>query len=832
MMAFRNEMLRAIPLRVVQQTFVIFAVLIHGEFSAANENQADFAFFENKIRPVLSQHCYRCHSAEAARQGKLRGGLQLDTREGLRVGGDGGSAVVPGKVAESLLIDALQHKTLKMPPSGKLPDHVIADFVKWVEQGARDPRDGRVVADKYAFDREIALSRWAFQSPQKHQPPVVKDKNWPRDNLDHFVLARLESSALRPGADADRRMLLRRLSFDLIGLPPTRNQMMAFLADDSSRAVEKVVDELLNSRLFAERWARHWLDVVRYAETDAALENNYNWPYAWRYRDWVIKALEQDLPYDKFVAMQIAGDLPSATGDQPSVEGCIAAGFLALGPAEVDRLDELLATTGRAFWGMTLECAKCHDHKFDPISQREYFALGGALSSIRVGDKKRTLPLPGVKDVSEKEFDKYYADLRQLHQREFDAERVLLAVLEQEGATRQLAYLQDVPLSELIKKVQDRPQTLDPEFQRRLGDAHKKWQAAREALEKYQARKSPPAYPALRHGFGDGISPRLLVLAPKSGTKKAEPVPIAFPAAMTKGPQPKLGAKDSARRELAAWATSREHPLTARVFVNRVWLHLFGGRGLVPSPDNFGASGYPPTHPELLDRLAFDFMDSGWSTRQLIRRIVLSRTYQLSSESTQANEAIDPGNALYWRQNRRRLEAEVLRDSMLFASGRLNLESYNGSSILLRPDGGANRGGVEWTEHNHRSIYLPVVRDGMSSFFESFDLASPKLVSGLRESTSNPKQALFLLNSDFVMQQACFMANRVSADVVDDRAAAEAAFQLAYGRSPSRNEEQAALEFVRRISSEQWPDDSDRRKRAWGAFCHTLLASAEFRYVD
>lgn len=803
-------------------------------------------FFEKLIRPVLVKECYSCHSAGAK---EVEGGLTLDTRAGIRKGGDRGAAVVPGNLRRSLVVEAIRHTDdeLRMPPEKKLPADVIVNFEKWIAMGAPDPRDGEaVVADKYKIDIEKARKHWAYQLPQKVEAPDVKQSTWPRTDVDRFVLAALESKGRATVGDADRRTLLRRLSFDLTGLPPTPVEVEAFAAADSSAAFENAVDRLLESPRFGEKWARHWLDVARYAESTGKTVNFY-YPHAWRYRDYVISALNADKPYDQFVREQLAGDLMPSDDPQVKAERMIATGFLAIGPKtlnersglkyELDVVDEQIDVTTQAFLGITVACARCHDHKFDPIPQTEYYAIAGIFRStetcygtVRYINAQRTSPLlslPGEANVA-------MATSR-------------LTVQERKRVEDQIQSVRDS-----IRNMQDRVQQFFASGRISLLQAR---------LDAYDAegnpkllamgvRDKPPAsgfgsrFGSGRRGFGDFTNDGMRTIGDSPVFVRGEPdqpgdsrVPRGTLQMLTTEPL-KAPAKSSGRLEFAEWIASRENPLTARVMVNRVWLQLFG-RGLVPMADDFGLAGRPPTHPELLDHLAIRFVDDSWSVKKLIKYLVMSRVYQLSSTASPAAMEVDPDNTLLWRMAPRRLDAECLRDAMLAVSGQLDTAPPVGSVVARSGEGPVTSFGRNSTlaavndpRNTHRSIYLPVIRDNLPEALALFDGADPSLITADRQQTTVPSQALFLLNNEFVARAS----DAAAGQLLNKNSGAEqvhAAFLQFFGRPPSAAEQTSAERFIgayRAQLSSGRVRESQQERELWSAFCQALFASAEFQY--
>lgn len=789
------------------------------------------AFFEKQIRPVLVDKCYQCHSAEAE---KIKGSLVLDTREGIRKGGDTGPAVVPGNLPASLLIKAIRYadSDLAMPPKkqgGKLPDNVIADFEKWVSMGAPDPRDGKALVAKKSWDSEKGKDHWAFKLPVKAPPPQVKDTAWACNDVDRYVLAELEANGLKPVGDADRRTLIRRVHFDLIGLPPTPEQVEAFINDPSPGAFEKVVDGLLGKPQFGERWGRHWLDVARYAESSGK-ENNIIYPHAWRYRDYVIKAFADDKPYDQFLREQIAGDLLPAKDQTQKAWQQIATGFLAIGPKShntrdprqfaLDLADEQIDAVSQGMLGLTVSCARCHDHKFDPIPQAEYYAMAGIFLSTetrfgtpRFIQNNQATPLLTLSDK---------ANLRDAPPMPPRQIGVLKHQLEQARKER------DEVLAE-SKGSRDRAVFANPKLIRSATQVA----ILEKQLDRYDVYGRPLR---LAMGVQERMFPRdTQLLARGEPDKPLDTVPRGF-VQIVNTKSPSQITQGSGRLELAEWIASPENPLTARVMANRVWLQLFG-TGIVATPDNFGAMGQKPTNQPLLDHLAMSFVENGWSVKKLIRQIVLSHTYQLSSDHSAANFAIDPDNVHHWRMSKRRLDAECIRDAMLAVSGKLDLHQPNGSPVANSegPVLALLRFGALNSERPVRSVYLPIVRDQAPEALAVFDFAEASLVVGDREVTTVPSQALYLMNSVFVQRTAEAMAERLLAQNLRDTDLANAAFQLAFGRSPSTGELQATqlfFETFKVAEATRFQSKESLGKTGLVAFCQGLLGSAEFRYLN
>jgi hypothetical protein len=806
------------------------------------------SFFEKKIRPVLVKECYQCHSAQAE---KVKGKLFLDSRDGIRKGGATGPAVVPGDVKESLMIQALRwtDETFRMPPSHKLPDAVVADFEQWIKMGAPDPRDGS--APKVAW-KEIDIDKgkqfWAFQPPKKVASPAVKNAGWPRGPIDQFLLAAMEEKGLGPVGDAERLTLLRRVYLDLVGLPPSPNEVKAFLADETPDALAKVVDQLLDSPHFGERWGRHWLDVARYGETSGK-QVNFNYPHAWRYRDWVIAAFNADKPYNQFIKEQIAGDLlPYADTKQRATQQ-IATGFLAIGPKDhdersrvqftMDTVDEQIDAVSQAFLGLTVSCARCHDHKFDPIPQKDYYALAGIFKStqplygtIRIIQNNHPSDLIALPADSGQTYygDKLSAAQRETLTKQLDKLKEDRKDLFKDPKKAGNALNMSIFLSIRIATVEGQMASYDSE-----GNPRQLAMGVRDATVG-AGPAGPGGFGKKGPGFGPGGGGFVLGDSPlynrgevdKPGAKVARGLPRVLTSK-----QPNI-AKGSGRKELAEWLASSDNSLTARVMVNRVWLHLFG-RGLVATPDNFGTSGQPPSHPELLDYLAVTFQEDGWSVKKLIRRLVLTRAYQLASRPNAKNVETDPDNVYLWRAARLRLDAEALRDNILAVSGQLEKTPLKGSLLARSGEGytiAVAKFGAD-PKFGNRSVYLPIVRNGLPDVLSLFDFPDPGMVCGQRATTTVPAQALYFLNNPWVVRQAEATADRLLALKLSERDGLDAAYVLCYGRSATDKELTAASAFLGNYSKSLGAGavpSAQQRRATWTAFCQALFASAEFQH--
>ena len=767
------------------------------------QNQADLAFYEKHIRPVLIKNCYECHSAEAD---KLKAGLALDSRDALLKGGDSGRAVVLGEPDKSLLITSLLHTDpdLRMPPEkkgGKLKDETIQNFKEWVRRGLPMPEGSTITTEA---KMEARMDHWAYKPLEEQAPPDVRLAAWPRTETDRYVLAAMEKKGLSPAGDAEPSALLRRVHLDLTGLPPTPEDIRRFQADPSLAAYARIVDELLGSPRFGERWGRHWLDVVRFAESSGK-ETDFAYAEAWRYRDYVIAAFNADKPYDRFIREQVSGDLLPAADARSRADLLIATGFLSIGPKshieknpaqfEMDLIDEQIDAVSQAFLATTIACARCHDHKYDPVSQRDYYALAGifrstdtlfgTFSTVQNNNPGRLHPLPprsglpsAVAPLTDAARKKLEASASK------NAER--LAELAKKGEVATAEYV-----SRRIRLHHDRASL----------DAYEPDGAPKQFITGVVEKKKPSDAPLLFRGEID---------------RPGEVIPRSLPSMSGRADGVKTG---SGRKELADWLASPDNPLTARVMVNRIWLHLFG-QGLVRTPDNFGLSGMTPSHPELLDHLAARFIREGWSVKKAIRNLVLSRTYALATTHLEKNHEIDPDNVLLWRMSPRRLDAETIRDAMLATSGKLVLTPPTGSLVGSYAIGGyvvgANTKQAD-QRSPHRSVYLPNVRNLPHESLALFDMPTGSSVTGQRPQTTVPAQSLYLLNSPYVAELAGLAALRLSKERPGDEShRVTLAYERILNRAPSAAEIASALDFVRSHS------------KGWSALCQSLWCSYEF----
>lgn len=797
--------------------------------STATNPESGVEFFEKSIRPILVERCYKCHSEES---GKRKGGLLLDRREGWHVGGDTGPAIVPGNVDESLVIEAVRYSNpdFEMPPKGKLSAGEIALLERWVKMGTPDPRVGgsSLKPAKRGIDVEKGRRFWSFRPVVKAAVPATRDGSWAYNDIDRFILAQLEQEKLKPVADAGRADWIRRVYFDLIGLPPTPEQIDAFVEDGEAEAYAKVVDRLLASEHFGERWGRHWLDVARFAESSGG-GRTLLYPDAWRYRDYVISSFAGDKPYDQFVREQIAGDLLPHASLAEKTEHLTATAYLTLGPTnyerqdkavlETDVVDEQLDSIGKGILGMTFGCARCHDHKFDPISTKDYYAMAGILMSTQTLVHSNVsrwvetpMPLPAEEEAR------------------YARQEALVASLETRvaGLKRELnkvAPLKPVAVRDLPGIVVDDSEAVkvgnelaSRDGQKQLGGELKKAEAELKAEKKKLER---PLLMSVREG--EKIGDFFINIRGILGNRGPD-VPRGFPEVATTKNSPVIpaGYDKSGRLEFAQWLSSAENPLMARVMVNRIWYWVYG-RGLVSTLDNFGTTGEKPSHPELLDYLAADFVENGWSVKKLVRDMVLSHTYRLSVATDERGLKSDPGNRLRWRMNRRRLDAESIRDAVLVSSGKIDLE-FGGVNIKM---GTTSEYGYEFAD-DRRSVYTPVFRNQLLELFEAFDFANPNQVSGGRPSSTIATQALYFMNHPFVIEKSREAAKRLlQMEGLSEPDRIDLAYRESLGRLPGGRERELAAAFVSRS-----PGSPEERLERWAQFYQTLFGCLDFRYLN
>jgi hypothetical protein len=732
-------------------------------------------FFETKVRPVLAENCFTCHGAK-----RQQAGLRLDGRETLLKGSETGPVVVAGDPDKSRLIHAIRYQgELKMPPKGPLPAEAIESLTTWIKMGAPWPESANtagVPSSPLSVD-EARRKHWAFQPVRRPALPAVKDPTWAQTPLDSFILAKLEEKGLTPSPPATRRVLIRRATLDLIGLPPTPEELAAFEADRSPDAFARVLDRLLASPQYGERWGRHWLDVARYADTKGSVANNEEprYPFAYTYRDYVIRAFNEDLPYDQFLLQQLAADLLPLGDDKRPLA---AMGYLTLGPRGnlADTIDDRIDVVSRGLLGLTVACARCHDHKYDPIPQADYYSLYGVFAS-----STEPQDLPQIAEPEPAAYDAYTKALGELQQQ--------------------------------VKAFEDRNRS-------ELQAGHRKFREQLRALQRKvdQHRLTHPGAPPKAMVLVDAsqpVEPRVFL----RGNSRAlgATVPRQFLAVLS-GDDRQPFRQGSGRLELAQAIAARDNPLTARVLVNRVWMHHFG-QGLVRSPSNFGLGGEVPSHPELLDYLAWRFREDGWSIKQLHRLILLSAVYQQSSADNPGRQQVDPDNHLLGKMNRQRLNFEALRDSLLAVAGRLDRKQA-GQPVDLTTAPFSLR----------RSVYGFIDRQNLPGLFRTFDFASPDTSSEQRHQTTIPQQALFLMNSPFVIEQARHLLTRPDvAALREPEARIEYLYRLLYGRAPEARELALGRQF---LEAARASESKDLQLTAWAQYAQVLLMSNEFVLVE
>jgi mono/diheme cytochrome c family protein len=784
-------------------------VLAAGDAPAAKEadQQAQEEFFETKVRPVFFNRCLDCHGSE-----KSKGGLRLDSRDAFLKGAESGPVVVPGQPGASSLIAAIRYEgDVQMPPKGKLKDEEIAALTEWVKRGAVWPAARPGVAhgatltstsQPSAFaatsNQSItALQRsfWSFQPLREAMPPAIKNAAWPVSAIDRFILARLEQTNLAPAPPADKTTLIRRAYFDLMGLPPSPAEVRAFLGDGSPNAFARVVDRLLASPHYGERWGRYWLDVARYGEDQAHSFQPRLYPNGYRYRDWVVRALNRDTSYDRFIREQIAGDLIEGDGPERA-ERLAALGLFACGPVYYgdaqrhDQYADRIDTLTRGFLGLTVACARCHDHKYDPIPTSDFYALEGVFASTDY------IEVPAV--------PKEVVDAFKAAQAAIQAkDKEINAFLKGEAERLKLKVT-----GNQFKQVESK-----------LPDAGKRKLAGLRTELAGLKKNAPPQFPVI-HTLGDASrATDAPVLIRGNPSTPGSRVPRHFLTVL--GGDRTAFARGSGRLDLALAIASKDNPLTARVMVNRVWKDHFG-RGLVETPSNFGALGERPSHPDLLDWLARRFIASGWSLKALHREIMLSSTYRQSSRLDSSCYAKDPENVLLWRMNRRRLDVEAWRDAILAVAGRFDTK-IGGPSVSL--DAAANE---------RRTLYAAISRHDLAWMLRLFDFPDPNISSGGRVETTVPIQQLFVLNSEFMIANARAVAARLMEDahtgaLQDDDSRIRQGYMLLFGRPPTERERTLGRLYLQGADATASPRADMSR---WDRYAQTLLATNEFLFID
>jgi cytochrome c553 len=806
----------------VRVWFLLCLSLIAVRSSAADLTPAQTQFFENKIRPIFADNCYKCHGQQAE---KIKGGLLLDTREGVLKGGETGPAVVPNDPEKSLLIKAVRYTDpdLQMPPKNKrLSDAQIGDLVAWVKMGAPDPRTASAAQKAWVDPNK---KHWAWQPLVKPAPPEVKDPAWCKTPVDNFILGKLEENKLKPNPPADKRTLIRRATFDLIGLPPTPEEVESFLKDDSAGAFAKVVDRLLASPQYGERWGRHWLDVARYSDTKGQIKRQRedpNNPYAWTYRDYVIRSFNEDKPYNVFVIEQLAADKLPATAKNPT--NLTALGFLTVGDRYMgmqnDIINDRIDVVTKGFLGLTVTCARCHDHKFDPIPTKDYYSLHGIFAStVQPAAEPVIQKLPNTPDYAE-----YYKKRTELDRKQETLETEFRAAARSRNRNR-----------EVIKQLQR---------------GFRETQGAIARLE-----MTHPGAPVRAMAVYDAPRPKDSPVFIRGEADNRGEVVLRQFLEVVSGPTRHVFTNGSGRLELSHAIVSKNNPLTPRVMINRIWLHHFG-EGFVPTPDDLGTMSEPPSHPELIDYLASCFVEEGWSIKKIHRLIMLSSVYQESSANNPRFAEVDPNNRLLWRANIRRLEFESIRDSLLAIGGTLDKTMYGRPVDFSRQTGSTRR-----------SVYGLIDRSDVDDVLVNFDFANPDMPNGKRHDTTVPQQALFFMNSPLVIEQAKrLVALAEFKSCKDDAARIAFLYERIYQRLPKPEESSVGLEFVSQAptpkpvvaSGDEVQPVSNRGKRfgpkqmakqrfernrtgdtgprepltAWEEYAHALLQANEASFIN
>jgi hypothetical protein len=797
--------LNALGVRIALRFFcrALVAVSLTAQAADSVRNEAfspdQLDFYEKKIQPILAENCFKCHSHQAE---KIKANLLVDSREALLKGGDTGPAIVPGSADKSLLIRAVKQidDDLKMPPKKRLADEQIAVLAKWVDMGAPTPQSLATVGGETKGRRVTTRDTnwWAFQPVRKIRIPEAKDAGWSRNPIDHFVFAKLSAEGLKPSDEAEKRTLVRRAYFDVIGLPPSAEQVEQFINDTAPDAYEKLIDRLLADPRYGEKWARHWLDLVRYAESDGYKADSFR-PQAWRYRDYVIRSFNQDTPYNRFLEEQIAAD--ELWPDQP--DALVGVSYLRLPIYEYNQrnvkaqwatiINDITDVTGDAFLGLGMQCARCHDHKFDPIPQKDYYRLQAFFAAILPRDD---LPLatPGERKVYQEQLTKWETATTEIRGKIGAIEepvraktakgviekfpREIQAIMNKPGIERTPYEQQINDLA--FRQVTDEFDKLDGKFH---GSEKQKLDALEDELEKFDDLKPKPLPQAMLVADVGPTPPPTTLPRDKTQTP-VEPGVLTLLSAEPMEIGATSGGKSTGRRAaLAKWLARPDNQFTSRVMVNRIW-QLHFGRGLVATLNDFGHLGEQPSHPELLDWLAKYFVDHNWSVKAMHRLILTSATYRQSATGT-AGATIDPENRLLWRQNLRRLESDQIRDAMLWTSGELDSKMGGPSVDPSKP---------------RRTIYTKWLRNSRDALLEAFDPPDPYVSMPQRNVTTTPMQSLVLINGPYALQRGQALAKRINAicqDHDDEAAEAAAAYRLVFSRDPSDNEKSRATQFLR-----------------------------------
>ena len=829
----------------LSNTVMPLLVLSASSWLAADTASAQSAsFYKEQVLPILEANCFECHGPES----EIKGGLFLGNREGILEGGESGPSVDPDALEDSLILDAINYGSYEMPPDSKLPDEEIAILTRWVQAGALIPKDAEFERPEAHHANPATLvtpetkNYWAFRPVANPAVPKVQNSTWVSNPIDNFILQKLEAASLSPTSAAERQKLIRRASYDLTGLPPSIEDIEAFVNDESDRAFEKVIDRLLDSPQYGERWGRHWLDLVRYAETNS-YERDGTKPFIWRYRDYVIRSFNEDKPYTQFIKEQLAGD----EFEPPTPDSIVATGYYRLGiwddepvdqkQALYDDLDDVLLTTSQVFLGLTMNCARCHDHKIDPLPQKDYYSFlaffnGVKRYGVRSNESVEDASI-GPIAVSENDLERNEAR-NELDRELAEHDRKINHV------NRRLQELMTPPEKEDFQAVGVRV-----DIARKYAGKGLSNKLVSDYEESVQRRQEildtrPPEIAQALLVKEVGRKPRdTFILVRGNANVEGAKVEPAFPSVLSP-PEPVISTpsmtESSGRRTaLANWIASENNQLTARVMVNRIWQHHFG-RGIVGSSNNFGNIGDKPTHPELLDWLATQFMQGGWKLKSVHKLIMLSSAYQMSSQSSEKELAADPANNLYWRFNMRRLSSEELRDSVHAANGSLNLKMGGPSIYPIIPQevlAGQSRPGAGWgnssvEERARRAVYIFIKRSLVEPLMADFDFADVDSTCPVRFVTTQPTQALSLLNSEFMNRQAA-----VFAGFLKKEAGADSAKQVELGltkitqRRPTKSEIDRGVSLIDSLKKDNVPDDI-----ALKYYCLALFNLNEFLYLD
>lgn len=827
--------LHALSLLLVASLMANFSAV----FAADSSPDAEIKHFRSSVLPILKAKCLKCHGLGE----KVKGGLKLTTREAMLKGGENGPAIEKDALANSTLLQAVHYDGLEMPPNGKLPEKEVKAIERWVMAGAPWPEGLDLAKVTVGKITEEDRAYWAYVPRTDVKPPVVKKADWPANPVDNFILSSLESAGLAPAPAADKLSLIRRVTYDLTGLPPTPEEVDNFTNDKDPAAYEKLIDKLLASPAYGERWARHWLDVVRFAETNG-YERDGPKPYAWKYRDYVIRSFNADKPYDQFIREQLAGD--ELAQKNWSIDALTAPGYYRLGlwddepadplQARYDELDDIVATTAQTFLGLTMNCARCHDHKIDPVPQRDYYRMLAFFVDIpRMSNDRNVRSANSLVDVSTPEQKIKYEAEFQKRQAEI------------ESLTKKMVAIEDEAIKKMPAEDQRASEGLDrPQVVKKIKDfleepRWKQYQEIRKERNDLDRQPDPRTDLALSINRVNPKPPQTHVMARGNPHSPTDTVSPGFPAVLEptdpKLPEVPADAKSSGRRSvLADWIASGKNPLTARVIVNRIWQHHFG-RGIVGSPNDFGQYGEQPTHPELLDWLANDFVAGGWKMKRLHKLICMSATYQMSSKADAKALTVDPNNQLLWRFPMRRLSAEELRDSMLAVAGTLDRRMYGESIYPKIPKevlAGQSVPGQGWPttkpeDSNRRSIYVHIKRSLRLPILSMFDQADTDTTCPARYVTTVPTQALGLFNGEFTHEIAEGFVKRLKKEEpTDTKARVARAIRLTSGRTPGAAELERDLKFL---------DDLTTREKlthdqAWVEYAVLLLNTNEFIYLD